>query len=314
MAHDELGAHMRDELGITEIATARPYQAAGTSAVSFTAGALLPLLAVTFAPASARVIVTAVVAIAALDRTGRLVRVRRRRTMDAGRGARRGLVVGRDGDDVRHRPRCQRTRRLAVSWRTNFHFDPDTYLAMIREEVPDYDTLQSEIGRLVRESNAADAPRVLDLGGGTGSTSRAVLDARPGATVVLVDENPSMLAVARDFLPAANIEQTVVADLADPLPDGPFDLVVSALAVHHLESAQKRALFASVRDLLAPGGRLALADVVVPVDPADAVTPLSPGYDMPDSAADLLGWLRAAGFTADTVWARRDLAVFVADA
>jgi VIT1/CCC1 family predicted Fe2+/Mn2+ transporter len=72
MAHDELGAHMRDELGITEIATARPFQAAATSAVSFTAGALLPLLAVTFAPASVRVIVTAVVALAALVALGAL--------------------------------------------------------------------------------------------------------------------------------------------------------------------------------------------------------------------------------------------------
>lgn len=89
---------------------------------------------------------------------------------------------------------------------------------------------------------------------------------------------------------------------------------MSALAVHHLDGAQKRALFASLRDLLAPGGRFALADVVVPDDPADQLTPLSPGYDKPDSAADLLAWLRAAGFTAETVWARRDLAVFVADA
>jgi len=72
MAQDELGAHMRDELGITEVAVARPYQAAGTSAVSFTAGALLPLLAVTFAPASARVIVTAVVALVALIGLGAL--------------------------------------------------------------------------------------------------------------------------------------------------------------------------------------------------------------------------------------------------
>ena len=195
-----------------------------------------------------------------------------------------------------------------------YHFDPTTYLAMIREEVPDYDTLQTEIGRLVRDSDAADAPRVLDLGGGTGSTSRAVLDARPGARVVLVDENPQMLDVARELLPADRVEQLVVADLADPLPDGPFDLVVSALAVHHLDGAQKRALFSTVRDLLAPGGRFALADVVVPVDAADAVTPLSPGYDKPDAAADVLTWLRDAGFRADTVWARRDLAVFVADA
>ena len=196
---------------------------------------------------------------------------------------------------------------------SQYHFDPATYLAMIREEVPDYDTLQTEIARLVRESHAGAAPRVLDLGGGTGSTTRAVLDARPGARVVLVDENPDMLAVAREFLPPANVERTVVADLADPLPDGPFDLVVSALAVHHLDGAQKRALFSSVCHLLAPRGRFALADVVIPVDPADAVTPLSPGYDKPDTAADVLTWLRDAGFTADAVWSRRDLAVFVAD-
>ena len=72
MAHDELGAHMRDELGITEIALARPFQAAGTSAVSFTIGALLPLLAVSFSPASVRVIVTAIVALVALIGLGAL--------------------------------------------------------------------------------------------------------------------------------------------------------------------------------------------------------------------------------------------------
>jgi len=194
-----------------------------------------------------------------------------------------------------------------------YHFDPNTYLATIREEVPDYDTLQSEIGRLVRESGAADAPRVLDLGGGTGATSRAVLDARPGARLVLVDENPHMLDIARNVLPAASVEHIVVADLSDPLPDGPFDLVVSALAVHHLDGGQKRALFATVRDRLSARGRFALADVVVPVDPADQLTPLSPGYDKPDTAADVLAWLHVAGFRAEVVWARRDLAVFVAD-
>jgi len=194
-----------------------------------------------------------------------------------------------------------------------YHFDPATYLAMIRSEVPDYDTLQGEIERAVRESRANDAPRVLDLGGGTGTTSRAVLDARPGARLVLVDENPEMLEVARETLPSARVEGLVIADLADPLPGGPFDVIVSALAVHHLDGPQKRALFASVRDRLAERGRFALADVIVPDDPADAVTPLSPGYDKPDTAADVLDWLRGAGFTADIVWNRRDLAVFVAD-
>ncbi len=44
MAHDALGAHARDELGLTEIHTARPFQAAWTSAVTFALGAALPLL------------------------------------------------------------------------------------------------------------------------------------------------------------------------------------------------------------------------------------------------------------------------------
>ena len=50
MAHDALGAHARDELGISESLTARPVQAALSSAASFAVGAMLPLLAVMLAP------------------------------------------------------------------------------------------------------------------------------------------------------------------------------------------------------------------------------------------------------------------------
>lgn len=66
MAHDELGAHMRDELGITEIAQARPLQAALTSAVSFTCGAVFPLAAILAAPKSARIAVCGIVSLLAL--------------------------------------------------------------------------------------------------------------------------------------------------------------------------------------------------------------------------------------------------------
>ena len=63
MAHDAMGAHARDELGITEAFTARPVQAALASAGSFTAGAALPLVvaAVTAAP-----LLIAVVAVCSL--------------------------------------------------------------------------------------------------------------------------------------------------------------------------------------------------------------------------------------------------------
>ncbi len=51
MEHDALGAHARDELGISETLSARPVQAALSSAASFTAGAALPLLVALLAPA-----------------------------------------------------------------------------------------------------------------------------------------------------------------------------------------------------------------------------------------------------------------------
>ncbi|OGE24804.1 MAG: hypothetical protein A3J42_08300 [Candidatus Dadabacteria bacterium RIFCSPHIGHO2_12_FULL_53_21] len=55
MENDPLAAHARDELGITEAASARPIQAALTSALTFAAGAALPLLAVLAAPLSVTV-------------------------------------------------------------------------------------------------------------------------------------------------------------------------------------------------------------------------------------------------------------------
>ena len=53
MVHDALGAHARDELGITETLSARPIQAALTSAASFAVGAALPLLVTVVAPETA---------------------------------------------------------------------------------------------------------------------------------------------------------------------------------------------------------------------------------------------------------------------
>jgi VIT1/CCC1 family predicted Fe2+/Mn2+ transporter len=72
MAHDELGAHARDELGITEVSTARPFQAAWTSALSFTAGALVPVLASSLSPTSIRIPLTAALALIALIALGAL--------------------------------------------------------------------------------------------------------------------------------------------------------------------------------------------------------------------------------------------------
>lgn len=70
MAKDALGAHARDELGISEISTARPIQAAFTSAATFAAGAALPLLAVILSPPGMIVPVVAVVSLLCLALLG----------------------------------------------------------------------------------------------------------------------------------------------------------------------------------------------------------------------------------------------------
>ncbi len=104
-----------------------------------------------------------------------------------------------------------------------------------------------------------------------------------------------------------------VSRLQDALPEGNFDLVVSALAVHHLDGAGKADLFARVTARLLPGGRSVLGGIVVPDDPADVVTPIDGVYDQPSTVDDLVRWLAAAGFNAEVVWARQDLCVIVAD-
>ena len=65
-AADALAAHARDELGLTEVSTARPVQAATTSAAAFSLGALVPLLAYLAAPSSGRSATTVVLSLVAL--------------------------------------------------------------------------------------------------------------------------------------------------------------------------------------------------------------------------------------------------------
>jgi VIT1/CCC1 family predicted Fe2+/Mn2+ transporter len=68
--HDALQAHARDELGLTEERQARPFQAAWASALSFSAGAILPVIAVAAAPGSVRVAICVAVTILALGILG----------------------------------------------------------------------------------------------------------------------------------------------------------------------------------------------------------------------------------------------------
>jgi tRNA (cmo5U34)-methyltransferase len=188
-----------------------------------------------------------------------------------------------------------------------FHFSPERYLDLMRDEVPGYAELQQEVAKAATGPAVEDA---LELGMGTGETAARILREHPRTRLTGIDESASMLATARAALGSAPF--LIVQRLEDPLPPGPFDLVFSALAVHHLDGPGKADLFRRVARVLRPNGRFVLGDVVVPQSPEDAVVPLSAGYDLPDTAADHLTWLGEAGFEARVAWQLRDLAVFAA--
>jgi tRNA threonylcarbamoyl adenosine modification protein (Sua5/YciO/YrdC/YwlC family) len=199
-------------------------------------------------------------------------------------------------------------RELTEALHWQYHFDAASYMGEIRSDVPAYDAFQDAVSAA---SGALDARRILDLGTGTGETARRVLARHPSAWLVGVDENEGMLAVAGSQLPAERVELRT-GRIEEPLPQGSFDLVTTALCVHHLDGAGKADLFRRVHAALVPGGLFVLGDVVAPVDPADATTPLTPGYDRPSPLADQLDWLREAGFTPSVAWEHGDLAVVAA--
>jgi tRNA (cmo5U34)-methyltransferase len=167
--------------------------------------------------------------------------------------------------------------------------DPETYLDEIRAEVPRYDELQ--------EATIAAVPfaprRVLELGVGTGETTRRLLGRYPDAEVTGLDSQPEMVFKAREHGITVRL-----ASMQDPLPDGPWDLVVSVLSVHHLDSDQKRDLFRRVRE---QSKAIVMGDVVL-TDPQ--VTALEEGVDLPSPAEDMADWCGG-----EIVWRADDLAV-----
>lgn len=189
---------------------------------------------------------------------------------------------------------------------TQWEWKPDTYLADMLAEIPAYPELQE---RMTAATEGLRAHDLLELGIGTGETARRVLAVHPDARLVAIDSSPEMLERARASFPGADLR---LARLEDPLPEGPFDLVYSALVVHHLDGAGKRDLFRRIGDVVRAAGAFVLADVVVPENPDEAQIEIDWQMDLPDRVDDQLDWLREAGFDAEVLWTYKDLAVLKA--
>lgn len=170
-----------------------------------------------------------------------------------------------------------------------FHWKPDTYSELIRSEIPRYDELQEQAIAAI----PTPPERVLELGMGTGETTRRLIEAYPESWVIGLDSSPDMVFRARE-----NYDDVQLARIEDPLPDGPWDLVIGVLSIHHLTADLKKNLFRQVKEQ-------ARAFVIGDVVKADTqVAPIDPDYDFPETAEHLAAW------TGGTVtWQADDLAV-----
>jgi len=182
--------------------------------------------------------------------------------------------------------------------------------------------VQEDLVRRIFQRHGRPLERFLDIGSGDGAMSELVRSFAPTAEAVLVDFSEPMLARAGRRLGGEGW-RAVRADLSGPgwlqaLPAGPYDAAVSSFAIHHLTAERKRALFAELLGLLAPGAMFVNVDVVVIGGPlaglfdeqilANAAARRGGGQhggeepfddhseDRPDPVEDQLAWMREAGF------------------
>lgn len=120
-----------------------------------------------------------------------------------------------------------------------FDWTPEVYLERIRSQIPRYDELQEQAIAAI-----PFAPeRVLELGMGTGETTRRLIEAFPDSWVVGLDASPDMVFRARQ-----SYDDVQLARMEDPLPDGPWDLVISVLSINQLDDDQTQALCRRVKE------------------------------------------------------------------
>ena len=153
---------------------------------------------------------------------------------------------------------------------------------------------------------------VLDLGTGTGETLTAVLRRHRGAAAIGIDKNEAMLGRSPHRLEGFPVELRV-AELTEPLPAGPFDLVVSALAIHHVDGPGKAALFARVAGCCGPAGASCSATWWSRLTPPTPSLPSPPTMTGPPRWPTSCGGWPTPGWTSPRLWSERDLVVVRAD-
>jgi SAM-dependent methyltransferase len=133
------------------------------------------------------------------------------------------------------------------------------FLQGVRSAIPGAELQLEVMGKIV-ERWVPRPSRILDVGCGDGILGRMLLGAFPTAHVTFSDFSDPMIEAVRAKLANSSRATVLKADFSDPSwldavgDKGPFDVVVSGLAIHHQADGRKKALYAEIHDILSPGG------------------------------------------------------------
>ncbi len=108
--------------------------------------------------------------------------------------------------------------------------------------------------------SAGNNPSILDIGAGTGLLSALMLDKFPTAELTLLDISENMLCIAKERFTGRKNVRYVVSDYSRSELGGEYDIICSALSIHHLTTEDKRLLFHKIFASLKPGGMFVNAD------------------------------------------------------
>jgi SAM-dependent methyltransferase len=129
------------------------------------------------------------------------------------------------------------------------------YDATSRPTEDPFGAIEAEIVADLRRLGPVD--RAIELGAGTGAFTGVIADVARRA--IAVDSSPEMLAINRSRVPAPNVERAS-GDVFEWIPDEPVGLVVFAFLLSHIPPERFEAFWSAVERMIAPGGRVFVAD------------------------------------------------------
>ena len=134
-----------------------------------------------------------------------------------------------------------------------FNLIAEEYDSNRKKFIPCFDDYYKNTTKFI-VSNISEPKRILDLGAGTGLLSYFWYQHCPESEYVLVDIADEMLNIARKRFAGVDSVSYQVLDYSNGLPNGDFDVIASALSIHHLENADKMKLFERIYNKLPSGG------------------------------------------------------------